>query len=229
MKFASVPKPHRLTLVLALEGCPILSKRLHRTSSAFHRKTGIPSVKSALTVGVPSDTNRFHRTCGVSVRKTLRKFSSIRKSFRWSPSDPSDTNRFHRTCGVSVRKTLRNFHQSANRSDGVHRIHRTRIDSIGHVEFLFVRHLENCHQAARGGRNSFRWSPSDPSDTNRFYRTFGVSVRKTLIKMSSSASRGRKSFRWSPSDPSDTNRYHLTCGVSVRKTLRKKASIRKKG
>ena len=29
-----------------------------------------------------------------------------------------------------------------SRSDGVHRIHRTRIDSIGKVNFLFVRDLE---------------------------------------------------------------------------------------
>ena len=58
------------------EGCPILSTRLHRTSSAFHPKTGSPSVKSTLIVGVPSDTNGFHRTCAVSVRKTLRKLSS---------------------------------------------------------------------------------------------------------------------------------------------------------
>ena len=57
------------------------------------------------------------------------------------------------------------------------------MDSIGHVEFLFVRHLENCLQAIRGGRKSFRWSPSDPSVTNRFHRTCGVSVRKTLRKL----------------------------------------------
>ena len=62
-----------------MEGCPILSTRLHRTSSAFHRKTGSPSVKSTLITGVPSDTNGFHRTCGVSVRKILRIISSIRK------------------------------------------------------------------------------------------------------------------------------------------------------
>ena len=66
------------------------------------------------------------------------------------------------------------------------------MDSIAQVEFLFVRHLENCHQAVRGGRNSFRWSPSDPSDTNRFHRTCGVSVRKTLRKLSSSVQRGSK-------------------------------------
>ena len=59
-----------------VEGCPILSTRLHRTSSAFHRKTGSPSVKSTLLVSVPSHTNGFHRTCEVSVRKTLRKLSS---------------------------------------------------------------------------------------------------------------------------------------------------------
>ena len=110
-----------------------------------------------------------------------------RKSFRWSSSDPSDTNRFHRTCGVSVRKTLRKLSSSDQRGST-----RTRIDSIGHVEFLFVRHLENCHQAIRGGRKSFRWSPSDPSDTYRFHRTCGVSVRKTLRKLSSSGQRGSK-------------------------------------
>ena len=152
-----------------VEGCPILSTRLHRTSSAFHRKTGSPSVKSTLIVGVPSDTNVFHRTCGVSVRKTLRKLSS---SGQWGSKVRSE--------GVE------------SRSNGVLRIHRTRIDSIGHVGFLFVRHLENCHQAVRGGRKSFRWSPSDPSDTNRFHRTCGVSVRKTLRKLSSSGQRGSK-------------------------------------
>ena len=102
------------------------------------------------------------------------------KSLRWIPSDPSDTNRFHRTCGVSV--VIKRSEGLDSRSDGVHRIHRTRIDSIGHVESLFVRHLENCHQAIRGGRKSFRWSPSDPSDTNRFHRTCGV-CRKTLRKL----------------------------------------------
>ena len=66
------------------------------------------------------------------------------------------------------------------------------MDSIGQVEFLFVRHLENCHQAVRGGRKSFRWSPSEPSDTNGFHRTSGVSVRKTLRKLSSSVQRGSK-------------------------------------
>ena len=76
-----------------------------------------------------------------------------------------------------------------SRSDG---FHRTRIDSIGHVEFLFVRHLENCHQAVSGVRKSFRRSPSDQSDTNRFHRTCEVSVRKTLRKLSSSGQRGSK-------------------------------------
>ena len=66
------------------------------------------------------------------------------------------------------------------------------MDSIGHVEFLFVKHLENCHQAFRGGRKSFRWSPSDPSDTNRFHRTCGVFVSKTLRKLSSSGQMGSK-------------------------------------
>ena len=66
------------------------------------------------------------------------------------------------------------------------------MDSIRHVEFLFVRHLESCHQAVRRGRHSFQWSPSDPSDTNRFHRTCGVSVRKTLRKLSSSGQRVSK-------------------------------------
>ena len=92
------------------------------------------------------------------------------------------------------------------------------------MEFLFVKHLENCHQAVRGGRNSFRWSPSDPSDTNRFHRTCGVSVRKTLRKLSSSGQRGSKVVPMESMDPSDTNRFHRTCGVSVRKTLRKLSS-----
>ena len=119
-------------------------------------------MKSTLIVGVPSDTNGFHRTCGVSVRKTLRKI------------------------------VIKRSEEVESRSDGVHRIHRTRIDSIGHVEFLFVRQLENCHQAVSGVRKSFRWSASDPSDTNRFHRTCGVSVRKTLRKLSSSGQRGSK-------------------------------------
>ena len=66
------------------------------------------------------------------------------------------------------------------------------MDSIGHVEFLFVRHLEKFHQSARRGAKSFRWIPSDPSDTNRFHRTCGVSVRKTLRKLSSSGQWGSK-------------------------------------
>ena len=66
------------------------------------------------------------------------------------------------------------------------------MDSIGLVEFLFVRHLEKFHQSARRGAKSFRWSPSDPSDTNRFHRTCGVSVRKTLRKLSSSGQTGSK-------------------------------------
>ena len=113
-----------------------------------------------------------------------------RKSFRWSPSDPSDTNRFHRTFGVSVRKILRKLSSSGQR--GSKFVPMESIGSIGHVEFLFVRHLENCRQAVRRGRKSFRWSPSDPSNTNRFHRTCGVSVRKTLRKLSSSGQRGSK-------------------------------------
>ena len=103
-----------------------------------------------------------------------------RMSFRWSPSDPSDTNRFHRTCGVSVRKTLRKLSSSDQRGSKV--VPMESIGSIGHVEFLFVRHLEKRHQSARRGRKSFRWIPSDPSDTNRFHRTCGV-CRKTLRKL----------------------------------------------
>ena len=45
-----------------------------------------------------------------------------------------------------------------------------RIDSIGDVEFLFVRYLEKCHQAVLKGRKSFRLSPLNPSDTNIFHR-----------------------------------------------------------
>ena len=64
---------------------------------------------------------------------------------------PSDTNGFHRTSGVSVRKTLRKLSSSGQRGSKF-----VLMESIGHVEFLFVRHLENCHQAVRGGRKSFR-------------------------------------------------------------------------
>ena len=123
-----------------------------------------------------------------SLEKCYQGVRRVSKSFRWSPSDPSDTSRFHRTCGVFVRKTLRKMSSSRKKGfkivpmESGHRIHRTRIDSIGHVEFLFVRHLEKCYQAVRRGRKSFRWSPSDPSYTNRFHRTCTVSVRKTLSR-----------------------------------------------
>ena len=115
-----------------------------------------------------------------------------RNSFRWSPSDPSDTNRFHRTCGFSFRKTLRKSSSSGQRGSKV--VPMESIGSIGHVDFLFVRHLyiENCHQAIRGGRKSFRWSPSDPSDKNRFHRTCGFFVRKTLRKKASIRKKGSK-------------------------------------
>ena len=46
-------------------------------------------MKSTLIVGVPSDTNGFHRTSGVSVRKTLRKLSSSGK--RGSKFVPMDS------------------------------------------------------------------------------------------------------------------------------------------
>ena len=77
-----------------------------------------------------------------------------------------------------------------SRSDGVHRIHRTRIDSIGKVNFLLVRDLENFHSCRRGGSKSFRWSPSDPSDTNRFRRKSIFSIRERLRKIPSHVVRG---------------------------------------
>ena len=106
----------------------------------------------------------------------------------------SDRNGFHRTCGVSVRRKISLIRKKGCKVVPIefHRIHRTRIDSIGHVEFLFVRHLEICHQAVSGVRKSFRWNPSDPSDTNRFHWTCGVSVRKTLRKKASIRKKGSK-------------------------------------
>ena len=69
-------------------------------------------VKVLLRVGDPSDTNRFHRKSIFSIRERLRKIST------------------HVVEGVE------------SRSDGVHWIHRTRIDSTGKAYFLFVRDLE---------------------------------------------------------------------------------------
>ena len=55
-----------------------------------------------------------------------------------------------------------------SRSDGVHWIHWKRIDSDGKVHFLFVRDLEKFHPCWMRGWKSFRWSPSDPLETDRF-------------------------------------------------------------
>ena len=157
-----------------LENCHQAIRGVESRSDGLHR-TRIDSIGHVEFLFV-----RHLENCHQAIRRG-------RKSFRWSPSDPSDTNRFHRTCGVSVRKTLRKKASIRkkgveSRSDGVHRIHRTRIDSIGHVEFLFVRHLENCNQAVRRVRNSFRWTPSDPWNTNIFHRRCKVCVRKTLSR-----------------------------------------------
>ena len=69
------------------------------------------------------------------------------KSFRWSLSDPLDTNRFRWKSSFSIRERLRKIplmldEGVESRSDGVHRIHWTRIDSDGKAHFLFVRDLE---------------------------------------------------------------------------------------
>ena len=92
-----------------------------------------------------------------------------------------------------------------SRSDGVHRIHRTRIDSIGHVEFLFVKHLENCHQAVREGVEI----RSD--GVHRIHRTRIDSIGhveflfvRHLENCHQAFRGGRKSFRWSPSDLIDS-------------------------
>ena len=98
-------------------------------------------MKSTLIVGVPSDTNGFHRTSGVSVRKTLRKLSSSgQRGSKVVPMEsigtighkwiPSDTNGFHRTSGVSVRKTLRKLSSSVQRGSKV--VPMESIGTIGH-------------------------------------------------------------------------------------------------
>ena len=78
----SFPSGDSIGIDLFPMGLPVSSnRRVHRnrfvSNGKVHRTTFQPlQLLSTLIVGVPSDTNRFHRTCGVSVRKTLRKLSS---------------------------------------------------------------------------------------------------------------------------------------------------------
>ena len=61
-------------------------------------------------------------------------------------------------------------------SDGVHWIHWTRIDSIGDVDFLFVRDLEKSHHVAEGvescsdGVHWIHWTRID--STGKIYFLF---------------------------------------------------------
>ena len=62
----------------------------------------------------------------------------------YSSSTPLDTNRFRWKSIFSIRETLRKISLMldegvASRSDGVHRIHWTRIESDRKVHFLFVK------------------------------------------------------------------------------------------
>ena len=59
-------------------------------------------------------------------------------------------------------------------SNGVHWIHWTRIDSIGDVDFLFIRDLEKCHHVVEGvesrsdGVHWIHWTRIDSSGDAHF-------------------------------------------------------------
>ena len=76
-------------------------------------------------------------------------------SIRWNPSDPSDTPSFRWKSACSSLETLRKISPIfdvgvENRSDGIHRIHRTRKDSDGKVHVLFGGHLEKFFRLDMG-------------------------------------------------------------------------------
>ena len=63
---------------------------------------------------------------------------------RWRPSVPSDANRFQRKSPCAIRERLSKIPVILDigvesRTDGIHRIYRTRTDSNGNVYVLFVR------------------------------------------------------------------------------------------
>ena len=110
--------------------------------------------KSVLMEVIHRTRTRSDGNLHVLVVKHLKKLTHfvywVRKSIRLNPSDPSDTNRFQWKSASSSHETLRKMSPILdmgveNRSDGIHRIHRTRLVSDGKVHVLVLRHLEKYH------------------------------------------------------------------------------------
>ena len=96
-------------------------------------------------------------------------------------------------------------------SDRVHWIHWTRIDSIGDVDFLFIRDLEKCHHVVEGvesrsdGVHWIHWTRIDSSGDAHFLFVRDLGKCHHVVRG------GKKLFRSSPLDPMDTNRFHRRC------------------
>ena len=97
--------------------------------------------------------------------------------------DALDTNRFRWKSSFSIRERLGKIplmldEGVESRSDGVHRIHWTRIESDKKVHFSIRERLRKIPlMLDEGVGKSFRWSPSDPLDTNRFRWKSSFSIR----------------------------------------------------
>ena len=110
-----------------------------------------------------------------------------------------------------------------NRSDEVHRIHRTWTDSNRKVQVLVMRHLKKFHPYWILG---WKIDPINSSDTKRFQWESACSSHETNRKNITHIGYGcRKSIRWNPSDPSDTPSFRWKSACSSLDTLRKISPI----
>ena len=93
-----------------------------------------------------------------------------------------------------------------------------RLSTLTLTKGLVVRNLlkEKCHQAVRRGRKSFRWSPSDPSDTNRFHRRCRLSVCNALVNCNPA-----------PKPPGNSGGIHISSFVIIENSPRPQGEIQK--
>ena len=78
------------------------------------------------------------------------------KVVRWSPSDPLDTKKFQWKSSFSIRERLKKIppmldERVESSSDGVHRIHWTRIDSDGKVHLSIRERFRKFHSCCMRG------------------------------------------------------------------------------
>ena len=102
-----------------------------------------------------------------------------------------------------------------SRSDGVHWIHWTRIDSTGKVYFLFVRDLEKSHRVVEGaescsdGVHWIYWTRIDSIGDVDFLFVRDLEKSHHVVEGAESCSDG---VHW---DLLDTNRFHWKSIFSI--------------